>query len=263
MCLGIPLYHQCSHTSVWWYYCPSAKTGEHSGDIMFCNRPTWGHGQATDQLCPLTHCDWHNKPGPWQCCACHQGPNYLGWCSMLVQLPSRDKGSGKPVKSATTTCLHGCCENCNVTDSGWWDPQSLARRTLITAAAVTDDFTSLSTSSLASKGAAFPAYGRLGCDMVDSGTTDQDASHREASSADGRSHNGADTSHLIGHVTPGHKESRDTPRSSCSQATKGESSHKTKGSSSGSRGKTASCSEHLSKKTKGRTPKRGTKGNSC
>lgn len=67
--------------------------------------------QATKLGCPLQHCDFKDKAGSWLCCACKQGPNTQGWCTMPRNRLRRDRGTFL-VEDVMTTCDHGCCKEC-------------------------------------------------------------------------------------------------------------------------------------------------------
>lgn len=111
MCHGHPRYHECAHTSLVWYYCPSAKIDLETGYETPCRNATFAPAQSSSLSCPLKNCQFADKGGSWICCKCNQGPNTQGWCSTpLADIPD-DLGSLR-IGSDQRTCDHGCCDDC-------------------------------------------------------------------------------------------------------------------------------------------------------
>ena len=117
MCVGNPLSYPCSHTGVFWYYCPSARRDAESDDEVVCDNISFLYGEETDGPCPLKVCQWRKKRGCWTCCSCKQGPNYTGWCTMTVRRPN-PSGKGSGTRYILTTCDHGCCDKCTKLERG-------------------------------------------------------------------------------------------------------------------------------------------------
>ncbi|KAM3438260.1 hypothetical protein NHJ13734_004275 [Beauveria thailandica] len=111
MCRGHPKHHRCAHTSVSWYYCPSAYLDMGTGAVSPCGNPIMNDSQPTKAACPLQHCRFSTKGSSWVCCQCNQGPNTQGWCTQKLttqQMGLDSRASGQ----LQMTCDHGCCENC-------------------------------------------------------------------------------------------------------------------------------------------------------
>lgn len=124
MCHGHPKDHPCSHTSMAWYYCPSAQINLTTGYQTACKNITLAPAQRSKNDCPLKMCAFKTKGGFWQCCHCNNGPNERAWCGRQVV----KKASGG--KSILSTCDHGCCKNC--TEYGKHDNDSGACEALLT-----------------------------------------------------------------------------------------------------------------------------------
>ncbi|EHK49483.1 hypothetical protein TRIATDRAFT_189580 [Trichoderma atroviride IMI 206040] len=118
MCHGHPRYHECAHTSLVWYYCPSAKIDLETGYETPCRNATFAPAQSSSLSCPLKNCQFAYKGGSWICCKCNQGPNTQGWCSTPLADTPDDLGSLR-IGSDQRTCDHGCCDDCRrfVTES--------------------------------------------------------------------------------------------------------------------------------------------------
>ncbi|KAM3507902.1 hypothetical protein MY11210_006964 [Beauveria gryllotalpidicola] len=111
MCRGHPKHHRCAHTSVSWYYCPSAYLDMGTGAVSPCGNPIMNDSQPTKAACPLQHCRFSTKGSSWVCCQCNQGPNTQGWCTQ--KLTTQQIGLDPRASSQLQmTCDHGCCENC-------------------------------------------------------------------------------------------------------------------------------------------------------
>lgn len=106
MCHGHPKDHPCSHTSMAWYYCPSAQIDLTKGYQTPCKNITLAPAQRSKNDCPLKLCAFKQKGGLWQCCHCNHGPNDRAWCRQQVV---KKASGGRAVHS---TCDHGCCKNC-------------------------------------------------------------------------------------------------------------------------------------------------------
>ena len=117
MCHGHPRYHPCSHTSINWYYCPTALIDLETGYETPCSNVSFAPAQTTKLDCPLKHCDFKGKGGLWICCSCKQGPNTHGWC-MMPRSRLRRNSDTFAVEEIQTTCDHGCCKEC--TRFGTW-----------------------------------------------------------------------------------------------------------------------------------------------
>ena len=117
MCIGNPLSYPCSHTTVFWQYCPSARRDVESDDEVVCDNVSFLYGEETDAPCPMRICRWEKKRGCWTCCSCKQGPNYMAWCTMAVKRPS-SPGKGSGTQYGLTTCDHGCCDRCVKVERG-------------------------------------------------------------------------------------------------------------------------------------------------
>ncbi|KEZ46644.1 hypothetical protein SAPIO_CDS0473 [Scedosporium apiospermum] len=111
MCHGQPRIHPCSHTSVTWHYCPSASQDPDTGYETPCSSTTFAPSQQTTANCPLQNCQFKDMEGSWTCCACKQGPNTQGWCTMPTARLKRNPETFE-VEAFETTCDHGCCKNC-------------------------------------------------------------------------------------------------------------------------------------------------------
>ncbi|TQV91527.1 hypothetical protein IF1G_09593 [Cordyceps javanica] len=111
MCRGHPKHHRCAHTSVSWYYCPSAYLDMETGAVSPCGNPIMNDSQPTKAACPLQYCRFSTKGSSWVCCQCNQGPNTRGWCTQkltALQVGIDPRSSGQ----LQMTCDHGCCEKC-------------------------------------------------------------------------------------------------------------------------------------------------------
>lgn len=106
MCHGHPRYHSCAHTSMVWYYCPSASIDLQTGYEAPCRNVTLSPSQASRTSCPLSVCYFKEKGGQWICCQCKQGPNLQGWCTMPLH------GGTNLSSQLQMTCDHGCCKSC-------------------------------------------------------------------------------------------------------------------------------------------------------
>lgn len=111
MCHGHPRYHECAHTSLVWYYCPSAKIDLETGYETPCRNTTFAPAQSSSLSCPLKNCQFADKGGSWICCKCNQGPNTQGWCSTPLTDIQDDMGSLR-IGGDQRTCDHGCCDDC-------------------------------------------------------------------------------------------------------------------------------------------------------
>ncbi|KAL7921268.1 hypothetical protein ACQKWADRAFT_127878 [Trichoderma austrokoningii] len=111
MCHGHPRYHECAHTSLVWYYCPSAKIDLETGYETPCRNATFAPAQSSSLSCPLKNCQFADKGGSWICCKCNQGPNTQGWCSTPLTDITDDIGSLR-IGGDQRTCDHGCCDDC-------------------------------------------------------------------------------------------------------------------------------------------------------
>jgi hypothetical protein len=109
MCHGHPRYHSCAHTSMVWYYCPSASIDLQTGYEAPCRNVTLAPSQASRTSCPLSVCYFKEKGGQWTCCQCKQGPNLQGWCTMPLGLSNGDVNLSSQLQM---TCDHGCCKSC-------------------------------------------------------------------------------------------------------------------------------------------------------
>lgn len=103
MCHGHPRDHPCSHTSMIWYYCPSAHINLTTGYETPCSNVTLAPAQSSKAECPIKMCAFSNKGRRWRCCRCGLGPNQKAWCAMRT---------GRMGEAGRMTCDHGCCENC-------------------------------------------------------------------------------------------------------------------------------------------------------
>ena len=111
MCRGHPKHHRCAHTSVSWYYCPSAYLDMGTGAVSPCGNHIMNDSQPTKAACPLQHCHFATKGSSWVCCQCHQGPNTQGWCTQ--KLTAQQVGvDPRATGELQMTCDHGCCERC-------------------------------------------------------------------------------------------------------------------------------------------------------
>lgn len=133
MCRGHPKHHRCAHTSVSWYYCPSAHLDMFTGAVSPCGNPIMSDSQPTKAGCPLQHCRFAAKGGSgagggWVCCQCGRGPNTRGWCAQRMtaaQVVGLDPGEEVLAGQLQATCDHGCCDDCTGTGmnprsgSGW------------------------------------------------------------------------------------------------------------------------------------------------
>ncbi|RSL73827.1 hypothetical protein CEP54_000219 [Fusarium duplospermum] len=111
MCHGHPRHHPCAHTSINWHYCPSALIDLETGYETPCSNISFAAAQPTNSDCPLQNCQFKSKGGSWTCCACRQGPNTQGWCTMPLSRLEMDPES-YAVEAVETTCDHGCCSKC-------------------------------------------------------------------------------------------------------------------------------------------------------
>jgi hypothetical protein len=129
MCHGHPRYHPCSHSSVHWYYCPSALIDLSTGAETPCSNVSFAPSQRTTSDCPLLHCRFQDKNGGggWTCCACNQGPNTRGWCTMPLNRWRRNVCTFA-MEEVETTCDHGCCGKC--TEAGQTGLMDAQRRML-------------------------------------------------------------------------------------------------------------------------------------
>lgn len=103
MCHGHPRDHPCSHTSMIWYYCPSANINLTTGYETPCSNVTLAPAQSSKAECPIKRCAFSNKGRRWRCCRCGSGPNQQAWCAMRT---------GRMGEAGRMTCDHGCCDNC-------------------------------------------------------------------------------------------------------------------------------------------------------
>ncbi|KAF4968726.1 hypothetical protein FSARC_3943 [Fusarium sarcochroum] len=111
MCHGHPRHHPCSHTSINWHYCPSALIDLETGYETPCSNMSFAAAQPTKSDCPLQNCQFKSKGGSWTCCACQQGPNTQGWCTMPLSRLTMNPESFS-VETVESTCDHGCCNRC-------------------------------------------------------------------------------------------------------------------------------------------------------
>ncbi|PTB63328.1 hypothetical protein BBK36DRAFT_1126802 [Trichoderma citrinoviride] len=111
MCHGHPRYHSCAHTSLVWYYCPSAHIDLETGFETPCRNVSFAPAQSSALSCPLKNCQFVDKGGSWICCKCNQGPNTQGWCSAPIANVSDDLDSLR-LDDEQRTCDHGCCDEC-------------------------------------------------------------------------------------------------------------------------------------------------------
>ncbi|RGP72584.1 hypothetical protein FLONG3_6592 [Fusarium longipes] len=111
MCHGHPRHHACAHTSINWHYCPSALIDLETGYETPCSNMSFAKAQPTKSDCPLQNCQFKSKGGSWTCCACQQGPNTQGWCTMPLSRLTMNPESFS-VETVETTCDHGCCSKC-------------------------------------------------------------------------------------------------------------------------------------------------------
>jgi hypothetical protein len=111
MCHGHPRYHACAHTSLIWYYCPSAKIDLETGYETPCRNATFAPAQSSSLSCPLKNCQFADKGGSWVCCKCNQGPNTQGWCSTPMT-DIQDDLDALSLGGDQRTCDHGCCDDC-------------------------------------------------------------------------------------------------------------------------------------------------------
>ncbi|KKA30146.1 hypothetical protein TD95_002791 [Thielaviopsis punctulata] len=116
MCHGIPRSHPCSHSSVSWSYCPASAIDLKTGYETPCSKTSFARLQATATDCPLRNCAFSELGGSWTCCMCRNGPNQQGWCNFAVckYVQNQELQCAEMVE---TTCGHGCCENCNPSQS--------------------------------------------------------------------------------------------------------------------------------------------------
>ncbi|KAH6603150.1 hypothetical protein Trco_007925 [Trichoderma cornu-damae] len=112
MCHGHPRYHSCAHTSLIWYYCPSAHIDLETGFETPCRNVSFAPAQSSSLSCPLKNCQFVDKGGSWICCKCNQGPNTQGWCSTPVTPVQDDLDSLGLGDEGQRTCDHGCCDDC-------------------------------------------------------------------------------------------------------------------------------------------------------
>lgn len=112
MCHGHPRDHPCAHTSINWYYCPTANIDLDTGFETPCNNVSFAPPQRSTLDCPLQLCGFKDKGGNWLCCECKQGPNSLGWCTMPTRIMSQSLNSTSFGEQRLTTCDHGCCRDC-------------------------------------------------------------------------------------------------------------------------------------------------------
>ncbi|KAK5996135.1 hypothetical protein PT974_04563 [Cladobotryum mycophilum] len=132
MCHGHPRYHPCSHTSLNWYYCPSASIDLETGYENPCRNVSFAPAQSSHLSCPLQHCYFSDKEGSWICCMCNQGPNTRGWCATPIVGGDDDMDSYK--QEGQKTCDHGCCDNCLRADPSPSPPPEKRRRDIRKAA---------------------------------------------------------------------------------------------------------------------------------
>ncbi|PTB72314.1 hypothetical protein M440DRAFT_1096379 [Trichoderma longibrachiatum ATCC 18648] len=111
MCHGHPRYHSCAHTSLVWYYCPSAHIDLETGFETPCRNVSFAPAQSSALSCPLKNCHFVDKGGSWICCKCNQGPNMQGWCSAPIANAPDDLDSLR-LDDEQRTCDHGCCDDC-------------------------------------------------------------------------------------------------------------------------------------------------------
>ncbi|KAL7941330.1 hypothetical protein V8C42DRAFT_182399 [Trichoderma barbatum] len=111
MCHGHPRYHSCAHTSLVWYYCPSAHIDLETGFETPCRNVSFAPAQSSPLSCPLKNCQFVDKGGSWICCKCNQGPNTQGWCSTPMANIQDDLDSLQ-LEDVQRTCDHGCCDDC-------------------------------------------------------------------------------------------------------------------------------------------------------
>lgn len=111
MCHGHPRYHLCAHTSINWFYCPTALIDLETGYETPCSNVSFAPAQRSTLDCPLAHCDFKGKDGRWICCVCKQGPNAKGWCLMPMR-HQRHNHDTLVLEEFETTCDHGCCKEC-------------------------------------------------------------------------------------------------------------------------------------------------------
>lgn len=111
MCHGHPRYHPCGHSSLVWYYCPSALIDLETGYETPCRNVSFAPAQSSNLDCPLQNCFFGEKGGSWICCQCKQGPNNQGWCTTPaagIETASIEY----LVEEDQKTCDHGCCDQC-------------------------------------------------------------------------------------------------------------------------------------------------------
>ncbi|KAH0521820.1 hypothetical protein TsFJ059_005757 [Trichoderma semiorbis] len=111
MCHGHPRCHSCAHTSLVWYYCPSAHIDLETGFETPCRNVSFAPAQSSPLSCPLKNCQFVDKGGSWICCKCGQGPNTQGWCSTPITSVQDDLDSLQ-LEDDQRTCDHGCCDDC-------------------------------------------------------------------------------------------------------------------------------------------------------